>query len=73
MGKTADNSHLPLKPFIPWKVQWQIFYVLSSEQSCETVILLLKARGTPAITPEKRKIKKKIRKGSYAGHTDTDE
>lgn len=33
------------------KVHWQTSYALSSKQSCETVMLLLKAGGTLAITP----------------------
>lgn len=36
------------------KVHWQTSYALSS-QSCETVILLLKAGGTLAITPGGKK------------------
>lgn len=49
-------------------MQWQqTFYTLSSTQSCETVIVLLKATGTPDIIPRKKK-EKTIRKVA-AWHT----
>lgn len=44
------------EPFHTWgEAQQQSFYALSSKQSCEVVIVLLQAGGTPAITPGEKK------------------
>lgn len=53
------------------KVHWQTSYALSSIQSCETVILLLKAGGTLAITPGGKKNKCENVEVSHPVHRDT--